>query len=29
MELNENYINQIVQTVMKNLEGAPTTSEKQ
>jgi len=28
MELNENYINQIVQTVMKNLEGAPTTSDK-
>ncbi len=28
MELNENYINQIVQSVMKNLEGAPTTEDK-
>lgn len=28
MELNENYINQIVQTVMKNLGDAPTTSDK-
>ena len=28
MELNENYINQIVQSVMKNLESAPTTPEK-
>ncbi len=28
MELNENYINQIVQTVMKNLSDAPTTSDK-